>query len=476
MLMRYASPNERRVITREHLGYYRSVVVGAVYDFGSKSVDLRSPSSYFWPLTSCLDEHPFLSVVIQDSNTEKPFYDHVQKVNINDHISIADDLNVDETVGLTETRSIETILGSGLDLSWPSHIPPWKILIHPIVSPTSTNPTRCFIAFSFSHSLSDGLAGPAFHHTFLNALRLGEQGKEVSEVVKTSGSLPVAFDIAERLPISWGFLLRPLLGVLLPKLIANFLGIRAATTAIDNGTWLGSPTFFKQHEYHSRYKLLEIEAALLQKILVESREHGAKLTATLHQVIIQALSRLIPASRATNFVSQTAVNMRKSVGVPENEMGSYVTGYDELHVRTDGAGSLSDTAWAAASTMTNNLASYAVRLQDQPIGLLRYAPSIKEYLTGKLGQKRDCSYEVSNLVAFSDTASNAGCKITKMVFAQPCNVVSAPLVFSIISVKGGSLILAISWQSGALDIAEEDENEFVKGLCELIKSSLQGLQ
>ncbi|KAK9774934.1 putative Major facilitator superfamily (MFS) profile domain-containing protein [Seiridium cardinale] len=469
-------PNERRTITREDLGYYKSVAVGAVYDFGSKDIDLRSPRSYFWALKSCLDEHPFLNVTIRNQQTEKPFYERLDTIHLEDHIVIDRDLVLDDGLSSTETQSIELVLNSAVDRSWLSGRPPWRMLVHPILSSPSAKPSRCFIAFSFSHALGDALAGLAFHRTFLDATHLDDQIKEAPHSVKPSQKLPAAFDTPERLPISWRYLLGPLLAVLLPKVIADFLGIRSTTSTIDQGTWLGSPIFFKPDESQTRIRLLEIDNSLLQLALRVSRRNGTKLTATLHRVIIRALSRAIPASEATNFVSQTAINMRTSIGIPNDEIGLYVTGYYENYSRDDSSGPLSDAAWAAARSLTKELAQHAVNLSDQPVGLLRYAPSMRGYLTGKVGQKRDSSYEVSNLVTFSDTGGNAECKITKMVFASPSSVVSAPLVFNVVSVKGGSLIFAVTWQPGALGITKGDERGFVEGICESILSELRELE
>ncbi|KAK9419592.1 putative Alcohol acetyltransferase [Seiridium unicorne] len=472
-------PNERRTITREDLGYYKSVAVGAVYDFGSKDIDLRSPRSYFWALKSCLNEHPFLNVSIRNQQTEKPFYERLDTIYLEDHVVIGRDLVVDDGLSSTETQSIELVLNSAVDRSWLSDRPPWRMLVHPILSSPSAKPSRCFIAFSFSHALGDALAGLAFHRTFLDATRLDEQIKEAPHSVKPSQTLPAAFDTPERLPISWRYLLGPLLAVLLPKVIADFLGIRSTTSTIDQGTWLGSPIFFKPDEFQTRIRLLEIDNSLLQLALRASRRNGTKLTATLHRVIIRALSRAIPASEATNFVSQTAINMRTSIGIPNDEIGLYVTGYYENYARDDSSGPLSDAAWAAARSLTKELAQHAVNLSDQPVGLLRYAPSMRGYLTGKVGQKRDSSYEVSNLVTFSDTGGtggNAACKITKMVFASPSSVVSAPLVFNVVSVKGGSLIFAVTWQPGALGVTKGNERGFVEGICESILSELKELE
>jgi hypothetical protein len=451
------------------------VAVGAVYDFGSEEVNLRSPRSYFHPLKTCIEEHPFLTVVVKAQETEKPFYERVGLVHLENHVLVGHDLVISDSASAAETRAIETVLNPAVDKSWLSERPPWRIFVYPIITPSVTRPSKCFIIFSFSHALSDGMAGPAFHRTFMKSMGLADQILDAPRIVIPAQPLPAAFDTAERLPISWGFLLAPLIAVLLPKSLCSFLGIRAAASTVDEGTWLGPPMFFDHNDFETQIKLLEVEGPVLQNALQVCRKNSARLTGVLHQVIVRALSKAVSASEVTNFCTTTSVNMRKSVGTPDSEMGMYVTACYEQHSRDEKLGPLSEDSWKAARATTKKLAEKAVDLQDQPIGLLRFAPSIRSYLTGKLGQQRDSSYEISNLIAFSNAVDSANCKITKMIFASPSGVVSPPLVFNVVSVSGGSLVIAITWQRGAIGIRKDDERSFVDDVCETILTDLKAL-
>lgn len=302
--------------------------------------------------------------------------------------------------------------------------------------------TRCFIAFAFSHTIGDGMVGLAFYCTFLDACQqtTGTDEKESFLVALPSRTLPGHFDTPERLPISWKFLLGPLITVYLTKFLAEIFGLRAAVSTVDAGTWTGSHIFFDPASAHnSKVKILEIEAPLIQNALQMPRTQDAKLTAKLHQLIIRALSKAIPNRDITNFVLGTAVDMRGSIGTPHYTWGLYVSGHYEAHPRLLDVGGvpLSDEMWAAASSMTRKVAECATKLQDQAIGLLRYVPSIRKWTLGKIGQRRDCSYEMSDLLAVDGGGADHKCKITKMMFTQPGNALSGPLVFNTVSVKGG---------------------------------------
>jgi hypothetical protein len=389
-------------------------------------------------------------------------------------------------------RAIEKGLPPILDRPWPADIPPWRIVILPL--PQADTVSRCFIAFSFSHTIGDGNIGLTFHRTFQAAwtecFTSPKNDTSSSSITLPKQTLSEPFDTPDRLPVSWKFLLAPLAGAILPKTLTHILGLRASASSIDAGTWTGVPMFFdpKTAAECSRVRILEIEDPLVANALERSRANGAKLTATLHQLIVRALSEALPSLEITNFVSGTAVDMRASIGVPAGEWGLYVSGHYEVHPRIPSTSDCSDVVqkspalseemWESARIMTRNLAACGMRLQDQAIGLLRYAPSIRGWTLGKIGERRDSSYEVSNLLAFDSAAgsSDGTCRISKMVFVQPGNALSAPLVFNVVSVKGGSLVIAVSWQVGALGLEKAEEGRFVEGVCEGIRAGFESLK
>lgn len=326
------------------------------------------------------------------------------------------------------------------------------------------------------------MTGLAFHRTLLEAFRkLTDGGKSMLHTTPNRELSP-AFDTRERLPISWRYLLAPLLGALLPKWLGKIFGLKASVASNNAGTWTGPPMFVDPNDpAATRIKLLEIDDADVAKALSVARKHGAKLTAVMHQLIIRALDIAVPDPKVANWLSCTAVNMRPAAGISDDEMGLFVTGYFHPHPRVRGSSLLSKEDWAAARLMTEKLAERATITQDQPIGLLRYVPSIRKWTAGKIGQQRDESYDVSNLGAFSDvqgdsTSEGRRCELTKMVFSHSTDPVAAPLVFSAVSVKGGSLVFSVGWKPGALGLPQASEYEFVEGICESLRESFKTLE
>ncbi|KAH7176850.1 hypothetical protein EDB81DRAFT_875642 [Dactylonectria macrodidyma] len=375
--LRYASPNERRTISREDAGFYNAVVVGSVYEFNI-SVDATTPQTFFYPLTQCILEIPFLNVVVGDKHTDKSFYQRIPSIDLNRHISIVH-VSADSDLAV-----IQTVLEDEVDKPFPSNIPPWRIVVVPIAS------GKCFVAFSFSHTIGDGLSGPCFHQTFLEACNTFPDVAPPHIVESPARPLPAPFDTPQRLPISWSFLLAPLIAVLVPKFLANLLGIKPSVSAVDQGSWTGSRISINTDTLHTKMRVLEVESSLVSNAMAVSRKHGAKLTGTIHQLIVRALSQSLSDPSITNFVSQTAINMRNSVGI-KDEMGEFASACYFSHARSAIDGPLTDEEWAAAAESTRKFAASAVQLKNQPIGLLRYVPSIRKWTLSKQGEKRECS-------------------------------------------------------------------------------------
>lgn len=445
------------------------MIVGALYEFGD-DVDAYSPSSYYPPLRQCIEEHAYLRVAIGDTHTDKAFYYHVLNINLEQHVVIAD-----HAASGDDLNGIQKVFADDLDKPFTSDVPPWRVTVLPLR-------TGCFIAFSYSHSIGDGWTGAVFHRTFLNAFRkCPASSRSVDPLVKLPPRpLPPPFDTPERLPISWSYLIAPLVAMILPNFVTNLLRLRVSVSAVNTSTWTGSLSRFDAETHRTKVVVYEIEARLLSSAIRAARDHDAKLTATFHGIVSRALSRAIPDSKYTNFASLTAVNMRRSIGIPLDEMGNFVSGVYMSHPRDDTDGQLSDGFWAAARANTHKLMAAASALSDQPIGLLRYLLSIRSWLAGRLGKQRDSSYEVSNIGSF-DAENNLSnntdktAKITKVAFAQPGHVASSVMAFNLASVKDGNLIYSVTWQQGALGIDEDKEDDLVRGICATIRQDLESL-
>ncbi|CAG7562512.1 unnamed protein product [Fusarium equiseti] len=459
--LRYASPNEMRTIAREDVGYYDAVVIGGVYNFNNE-VNIKSPSIYFHALRHCIEEHPFFCVIVGDRNTDKAYYERVPRINVEEHISIVQD-------GEDMADSLEAIgrsMRPELDRPFVAGIPPWRIVVLPL------GPSQCHIAFSFSHTIGDGIAGVAFHKTFLEGLRKAPATIPPSTITPPVKPLPEPFDTPERLPISWSFLLAPLIAQYMPYFLVQMLGLRVSASYVNEGTWTAAPIFYDAKTHYNKLKIRQIEAQQVEKIAQLARTHDARLTGVMHQLVTRALSKAVKDNNVTNFVAQTAINMRRSIGMSNDVATEAVSGCYTLHPRSSATGPLTEQEWASAREATKEFAISSTKLDDMPIALLRYASSIREWTLGKIGKRRDSSYEFSNVGVFDgDALGKDQVKVTKMTFAQPGHVGGCPISFNVASVKGGDLVYTVTWQPGALGLGDDEamEEKIVEEICDNIK-------
>lgn len=399
----------------------------------------------------CLADHPALSVRVRKPETEKPFYEASSIENLEKHIEILSQSEIADDIA-----AIEDVTPSLLDTKPFTDAPGWKIVVLPLKTADDSVTKKCFIAFSFSHSVGDGISGLAFHKSFLAGL----QDSTSSQDLKAApGAMPEAFDTKKNLPISLGYLLAPALGQYLPRFLAKAFGLRAAVSTISPTTWLGNGTyFFKPDDHNSGAKLFSLSGETVSNLVQKCRSENTKLTSLLHQIIMHALSVVLPVEGVDSFASQTAINMRHHVDVSNDTMGLYVTGFFDTHDRTTDL----STIFARARNMNTKLHTCSNTLADQSIGLLRYLISMRSWTSGKLGGQKDSSYELSNLLAFDagPQAEDAQWSLGNMIFAQPANVMGSPLNYNVAARKGGDLVCSVTWQVGAL--GQEDEGAFVE--------------
>ncbi|KAH0373295.1 hypothetical protein KCU65_g626, partial [Aureobasidium melanogenum] len=479
--LRKAGPNERRCIVRQALGYYRTLVVGGVYTLDKSSSDFPLQSTLVKALKHCIAVHPILSACIIGQETEAPEFARPPVLDLNNHIDILDTPNLSD-----EKNLIKLTLAHTNDHVFTScdEIPPWRITVLPLPAAEQSGPSRYLILLGYYHSHGDGKSGLAFHKTLLSGLKQAQSADcaydDDPKFASPSTPLLPTLEMAGRLSISWSYLLSPLLGAYLPSFIANPLGIRASATPEADDQWAGNKTFFDPKSYETCLEVISIRHTHVQTILQECRKHNVKFTGLLHQVIVQALSKELPSEKAGCFVSQTAADLRSHLnGISNNDMALCPTAYYELFKRTPDdetskkAGPISDASWDTARTTTQNLAKCAGTLNDQPVGLLAYLRNMYPWTRGQVGKRRECSYELSNIMSFNPGPfeTEKRWNIESMIFSQPANVASGCLNFNVVSRYQGDLTIVISWQAGALDV--QDEQLFIEKVGQRMVTSLE---
>ena len=455
--------------------------MGGIYTLDKLSSNLSLEDSLIRALKRCVASHPILSACIVGEETEAPEFARPAFLNLNDHIDILASQQSPDI--LDEKDLIKLVLAQTNDHVFTScdKTPPWKITVLPLLDGEQQKTNRYLILFGYYHSHGDGKSGLAFHKTLLSGLKQAHNANCVYDGVpkfeSPSISLLPTLEMAGRLSISWSYLLSPLLGAYLPSFVANPLEIRASATPEAVDQWAGNKTFFDRDGYQTRLEVISVDHNHVQKILQACRKHNVKFTGLLHQVIVQALSKELPSERAGCFVSQTAVDLRSHLnGITDDDMALCPTAYYELFTRTvenDASKSMSDAVWDAARSTTQSLARCASTLNDQPVGLLSYLRNMYPWTRGQIGKRRECSYEVSNIMSFNPgpIVPEKRWNIESMIFSQPANVSSGCLNINVVSRHQGDLTVVISWQAGALDV--QDEQTFVANVGSHISTTLK---
>lgn len=481
-------PNERRCIVRQALDYYRTLIVGGVYVSDGNSNPLKD--TLIKALKHCVSTHPVLSAVIVDEETEAPAFAKPPTIDLDNHIGI---LDFEHFAEQHDTRDESNLIKAALRRTHDQQcthrnvVPPWKIVVLPLLNRTNGDNSRFLILLAYYHSHGDGKSGLAFHKTFLEGLQLASSADcrydNDQNCTTTTKQLAPAMEQAGKLYISWTYLLSPLLGVYLPKFIARPLGIRASATPEAEDPFRGRNTSHDPNNFHTGVEMLSISDETMQKVLKGCRTKRAKFTGLLHQLVVRALSEAVPVNMAGSFVSQTAVDLRRNLDrITDDDMSLCPTGYYEAFKRTDsdfwkGWATLDSESpvWAAARTTTEGLAECAGRMVDQPVGLLSYLSKFYPWMRGQIGKPRDESYEVSNLLCFNPATSEVagGWELESMVFSQPANATGSCMSFNVVSRKGGDFTLVMAWQLNGLGV--DNEQEFAKAICASIGASIREL-
>lgn len=475
------------------------MIVAGIYDFPvhPKSAGLTRIETYIPALTDCLQQYPFLCVVLKKDSKNDDVYARASHVDLRHHfhtIDLQDSLLRSDTAKASEDGLLAGViehLCNNVNLTFfdtARALPGWRVDILPLKS--NGERKRVFISFTYAHYVADGMSGIAFHKTLLQgldrSLRAGVQSTGTI-VETTAGELACL----PHLPVSPMYLLAPALGLYLPSFLSKALGLKPSVSGSDPETWVGTNTFLAEPGSNppvtTAVEILSIDSYTLVAVLRACRKHHAKLTSLLNELIARCLSRHLSIHYSgfadkTSFISATSINLRKAAGISDDNMGIFAsasyTRHNIDHLSNEGDSiQIDDAFWSVVSQASDNMAKDSSKLKNQPVGLLNWVSNFDSWMQGQLGKSRDASWQLSNLMNFDgklDTGGD-GVAVEKMLFCQPGHAVGEPLDFNVISTKGGDLMVCTGWQVGAVGLEgranstmEVVERKFVRNmLCDL---------
>jgi hypothetical protein len=440
-------------------------------------------------LKFCVDEHPLLSTVILNADTESPQFATPKTLDPDAHLEI-------QLIGdVPENTYIEKLLAQISDEQFHSlhTTPPWKVVLVSLPHDRKSGASRLLVLYTNYHSHGDGRSGLAFQDSFhvglSKYLRQADESESRVDPIcpaPTTELLPPIED-GGKLTLSWSYLLSPLLGTYLPRSLVSLLGLRDSWLSSEVDIWRGKDTTFDPEDHSTGLVLVTIESSTLRRVLQHCRVKRATFTGLLEHLIARSLTASGGGVVDTSaFNAGVAVDMRHLFpGVYSSaSMMNCVTGhsemiqYDHSQEEHDWAINPSSRFWDAARKTTASLKLAASTLHNQPIGLLQYMKAFRPWTTGLIGKERDMLFEISNLGAFSPTLINedvgSDLSIEKIVFSQPAKASGSLLDFNPVSVKGGPLVMTVTWQLGVMGLSEGmEEMAFVRTVCSKLESSIR---
>jgi hypothetical protein len=474
--LRAAGNLERRCIVRHDLGLYGNLIVAGLYQ-----LDLDTNQDYkqvfVAALKRCIVIQPILSASIGEPE-ERPSYVRPDFLDLNNHITFLPPL----TKVVSDKQVTRNFLTSFIDISprYKSGIPAWRLVVQPLSS------SSFWAGFSYCHSVGDGRSGLAFHRSLCQILQQAEVSTTAANMTMTMptagiAALPPAMENAVVLPISWGFLLGPLLEVYLPKPLSSFFGL--ASTTEDKWT-AGSYTNNNGKDRVTGIEVVTLDAATTLQLLKACKAHNTKFTGLLHQAIAQSIATAlirvgkVPSPQRTITLSaSTPLDLRKLV--PQYTTDTIINCASQATetwtitpIPAEGE-PLPKNIWTAATTTSAHLATSSSTLSNQVTGLLHYLSNYRSWLSAKLGKPREESFEISNLGVFTSGSVEDDKKranITHIAFAQPANALGAAIDCGVVSTVEGGLCLTFTWQKDVLDV--EDEVGFVEDVVQGVEGFL----
>ncbi|KAI9691365.1 MAG: hypothetical protein M1820_009702 [Bogoriella megaspora] len=511
--IRKPSPNETRCITRHVLGHYSNLLVAGIYSVPqvlADESDLQRLDCYAPALVECIQQHPFLSATIQDASTKTPIWSRPTQLNPGNHFRVLRSAVINSLSPSSETSETALLkeaiglLHNAAEFRFTDvgSKPAWALDVLPLPGGDKADHHRVFISFTYSHSHGDGGSGTAFHKTFHGAWQKSMQTAQKTEetiVQAPAPPLPDAADTPAKIPISFSYLLTPVLGTYLPSLLSRALGISANVSGTDDNTWTGSKTFTdtKTPDWNATTSVecFSINPQALRKLLACCKRKGTTLTPLLNHLVAQALSKAFSASSitlppGTNFTCQIPVNLRKALSMPLSTIGNYVGGaYTRHSFSTTINPLLDDKAWQTIQSQGHSLSHAASTLRNQPVGLLRYVSDIPSWIQQGIGKPRDYSWELSNIGSYNGKQGfivdgrRDAVEVEEMWFSQPASSIGPPLNFNVVGLKEGGLNVCVTWQIGSLGLpgneSSQDHGEsdyrFVREVVASLKEGLEGL-
>ncbi|KAL4782705.1 alcohol acetyltransferase [Aspergillus varians] len=443
---------EKYSAARHPLGFYLNVAFSVNYTI-PETFGLPLKDYVYKAVETLINQHPILSAIPLDEDTDEPYFVRLPEVDLSQPISFqkaAQALTLDE-----HDSELKSLLEAQHGTGFTAPLPFWRLIVS-----TDDDSARCFTAvFVYHHALSDGTAGKAFHRTFLQALRGAASLKpgEAKQVV-TSPKTPLLpnLEAVHPLPISLPYLLR----VVLRECIYS---------KPDPKLWAGGPI---QLPLKTKVCFIVVTAAQTSALIKVCREHSTTVTCALETAIARSILLNLPEN-FTRITGSVPITQRPWLPdtITDDSMGVFVQEISQPFSRK----ALTQEAfpWKEAQRARQAVKKEIGRdSKNTSIGLFKYVTDFRTNLCeSRIGKTRSVTFELSSVgvVKTENPEDSSIPQMGRVIFTQSASVTGSALEFSLITGQDGCLTLGISWQ---VNVVEDD---MVQAVVDTLRKELHNL-
>lgn len=474
------TPSEHWSTSRHAIGIYTAIANSCQYVVAEQCLQGR-------PVQAVLEEAlgrlilrlGGLRVGIIKENTNQASFVSVASMDLRDFIEW------EMVAASSQPQHDARVLGatkSRLEQLWPdpANRPPWKLLV---VQNGALGPGEVVldVIFATHHALADGKSTMVFHDGLLRELNSdASPPSELKGHIISFDRPPVLAPPQQELiqfNISWLFFLKTLWKEFGP----SWLKPRPPVEP-----WVGKVITLEPHRLNLR--LIIIKPEVVTSLVTACRAHGATITAIIHVLVLASIISRVSAEVAPAFSSETPIGLTPWAKLPpgvDMDLTSILTVLTtssnkvwdadtvaELRRRLGEAdqGLEEDLIWPLAATWRAEMKTKLASLpKDDVCGLMNYVTDWQKRWEGKIGQRRDATWEVSNigLIQGSTDEGHGGWAIQRSFFTQPAFLAGPAFAVNVTGVEGGDVTLTLNWQGGVID------DSIVEGVVEDLSTWLE---
>lgn len=454
---------EQFATARHSLGFYNNVGVSAFYSSQSARVFRALEYCIYTALDAVIAEHPTLSAAPVDEDTSAPYFARLPRIDLRDATTFVSSKLVRDPDDEASLRELDQILeeqhNKGFqDLA--SGLPFWRTIV-------VYEPEKCssfILCFIFHHALADGTSGMAFHRAFHSALE--RAGSITPTFFSSSKDSRSPYGQADYISTPPDKALIPSLEDIHPLSLSVTYLLKALWndwfSTIPSTVWTSLPITADPSKRKSRFRSICWSKDTTFRLLQACRSRSTTLTAAIEVLTAAAILTELPAEYSV-VRCDGAISMRRWLPkdiVTEDSLGDWVSRYVEEHRRPGGSAQSNTKAidlfsWEEARRVRKTIETELNKKgEDSVVGLLKYAGDIHGRFKGKMGKKREETFEISNIgvykVGFTQE-KDCEWKVGRIVFSQCADVCGPAIGVSLATGGDGCLNIGFSWLEGIVE-------------------------